>query len=303
MKSNENLVSIAFMMGYWGTTVDEFFKRIKRQETSFPVEIVAAYYGSDEESYKKLEANADKTIRIPKSEYNCGSTRDLACSIASGRYIVTMSVDSLPLNDHWLENIAKPMIESGADIVQGAIQCPEEGDSNYPDFFYWENNYGFYFTSEAKKFYKKYGNFGKWGYWGFAAPNLAFTKEIWKKTGFSGARYNGDNVFQKKVGKYKPKIVYKEDAIVLHAHSYKTILSLFNRSSNEGLGWRDIGEKYSFFDMIHDISRMDLHLKTLKLLLAGKLKYSSEIFFHFIRPISLYWGNNFAKNLYSDKRK
>jgi len=316
MRADKNLVSLTVQMAYWGSIVDEYFKRIKQQKTSFPIEIVAIYHGNDEESFKKLKKHADKVLRVSKNDYdfsilndlgsnitssNYISTRDMACDLASGKYIVTMSIDALPANDQWLENIARPLIDGKADIVQGEVKCPEDGDLNYPDFFYWEKDYKFYFTSEAKEFYKKYGQF-EGGNWGFSGLNIAFTKELWSKTGFIGSRYNDDNVFQKKVWEYKPKIVYQESAIVLHAHSYKTVKSVFNRCSNEGLGWKDLDVKYSFTDMVRDIARLDLHIETFKALFTSRLKYASEILFPFIRPIGLYWGNHFAKRLYSEKR-
>ncbi len=317
MNTNKDLVSVTFMMAYWGPIVDEFFRRIKQQKTSFPVEVVAVYLGSDDGSFKKLQTHADKTLRLSKDDYpqevlndlasnisssDYFSTRDIACEIASGNYLVTMSIDALPADEHWLENIARPLIKGKADIVQGEVQCPDDDSPHHPDFFYWERDYKLYFTSEAKDFYKKYGHF-EGGDWGFSGLNIAFTKELWEKTGFDGARYNDDNVFQKKAWAHQPKIVYEESAVVLHAHSYKTIRSLFNRSSNEGLGWKDLRVNYSLIDLLYDMTRIDLHLETLKVLLAGKLKYASEILFHFIRPMGLYWGNHFATSLYSEKRK
>ncbi len=297
------LVSIAFMLKYWGPTLDEFFKRLKSQKIDYPFEIVVAYYGKDDELYKKLLTLATKVTRIKPEEYNCGSTRDLACRESSGKYIVTLSVDSLPLNDSWLKNMVEPLINNEADVVQGKVQCPEKGDPNYRDFFYWERDFGFYFTSEGEKFYKKHGDFGTYGYFGLAAPNLSFKKSVWEKTGFSGVRYNGDTVFQKRISENHFKAIYKEDAVVLHAHSYKTIKSLFNRCSNEGIGWKDINETYGFLTMLKDICRVDMHIKAFRAFINKDMKFKSEFFFIFIRPIALYWGNHYAKSLYNDSRK
>lgn len=295
------LISIAFMLKYWGPTLDEFFKRLKSQKLKYRYEIVVAYYGKDDELYKKLKVIATKVKRIKPEEYNCGSTRDLACQASSGKYIVTLSVDSLPVNNEWLKNMVEPLIKKETDVVQGRVQCPKKGDPNYRDFFYWERDFGFYFTREGQEFYKKHGDFGEYGYFGFAAPNLSFTKKVWEKTRFSGVKYNGDNIFQKRVSGNKFRVIYKDDAVVLHAHSYKTIKSLFNRCSNEGLGWKDLGEKYGVAKMLKDICRLDMHMKAIRALIKGELKFKSELFFIFIRPVALYWGNNYAKSLYSDR--
>lgn len=296
------LVTIAFSIGFWGPTADEFFKRIKSQKIKYPYEIVAVYHGSDEKLYKKLKTLVSKIVRIKPEEYNGGATRDLACSLASGDYIANLGVDSIPLNSSWLKNMVEPLMDDSADVVQGMMQCPERDYSDYPDFFYWEREFGFYFTSEGQSFFKKYGFFGKYGYWGFAAPNLSFKKAVWKNTGFSGARYNEDKIFQKRVVDGNFKSVLKENAIVLHAHLYTTVKSLFNRCSNEGIGWKELGENYGFLTMLKDISRIDLHLKALKAYMFGDIQYKSELFFIFIRPIAVYWGNHYAKTIYNDRR-
>lgn len=296
------LVSITFMLKYWGPTVDEFYKKIRSQKIKHPYEIVAAYYGKGGEIYKKVETLSTKVKRIKPEDYNVGKTRDAACRASSGKYIVTVSVDSIPLNNYWLANMVEPLIKGEADVVQGNVQCPKKGNPSYPNFFYWEQDFGFYFTSEGKEFFKKYGNISDYGSYGLAAPNLAFTKKVWEKTGFSGVQYNGDNIFQKRISENHFKAAYKDNAVVLHAHSYKTVRSLFNRCSNEGLAWADLNYKYGFLTMLKDILRLDLHFKAIKALVNGELKYPSEAFFIFIRPLGLFWGSNFAKNLYSDAR-
>lgn len=302
LSGEKPLVSITFMLRYWGPTLDEFFKRIRSQKIQYPYEIVAAYYGDDEVLCKKIKSLSTQVVRIKPGDYNCGSTRDLACKKALGKYIVTVSVDSIPLNNEWLNNMVKPLIQKDADVVQGMVQCPEKGDPSYPNYFYWEKDFGFYFTSEGKDFFKKYGNISDYGTYGLAAPNLAFTKKVWEATGFSGVRYNGDNIFQKRISEHHFRAIFREDAVVLHAHSYKTIRSLFNRCSNEGLAWADIGEKYGVQYLMKDIFRFDLHLQAIKAIIKGNMKYWSEVFFIFVRPLGLFWGSNFAKKLYSDSR-
>lgn len=296
------LVSIVFPLRYWGSTVDKFFEVIKSQELEYPYEIVAVYCGNDDKVFEKAKSLATVVKRIAPEDYSCGTTRDLSCQISRGDYIVTVSVDAIPLNNKWLKNMVDPLINNEADVVQGKIQCPQKGDPSYPDFFYWENDYGFYFTSEGTEFYNKYGNFGEYGHFGLAAPNLAFKRSVWEKTRFGGVQYDEDNLFQKRVSEMKFKVVYKENAIVLHAHSYKTIRPLFNRCSNEGLGWSELGEKYRFTTMLKDIFRFDLQFKALLALINGELKFIPEIFFFFIRPVGLYWGNNYARSLYSETR-
>jgi rhamnosyltransferase len=297
------LVSITFMFKDSGPILNEFLARIQSQKFEYPYEIVAMYFGRDkDDSLQKVKAIASKIKTVKYDKFDYGSARDLLCSISEGDYIIALSVDALPINDLWLQNMIQPLIQDQADVVQGKLQCPEKGDPNYPNFFFWEKDYGFYFTSEGKKFMQKHGSFGKHGFFGLAAPNLAFKKIVWEKAKFSGVRYNDDNIFQKRVSEHKFRTIYKDDAVVLHAHSYKNIKTLFYRCSNEGLGWKDVGESYDMNTMLKDMSRFDLHFKAGKAYLQKNIAYPSELLFHFIRPIGLYWGNHHAKSLYSDDR-
>jgi len=68
------------------------------------------------------------------------------------------------------------------------------------------------------------------------------------------------------------------------------------------LAWADLSYKYNVLMILKDVCRLDLHLKAIKALFNGELKYPPEVFFVFIRPIGLFWGSNFAKKLYSDAR-
>lgn len=282
--------------------MDEFYRMIKNQNIDCLYEIVTVYSGEDDKIYKKIRSLSTVIKRISSKDYKCGDTRELTCSLSAGQYIVMVSVDAVPTSEFWLRNIVKPLIDNEADVVQGKLECPSRANLNYPNYFFWEKNYGFYFTSEGSEFYKKYGNFGEHGCFGLAAPNLAFKRDVWMNTGFGGVSYNEDNIFQKRVALKGYRVVYKNDASVFHAHTYKTIGSLFSRCSNEGYGWFEIGEEYNMLSMIGDIFNIDMYRKTAKGVLAGKIKYLSELLFVLIRPLGLFWGNHFAKSLYDESR-
>lgn len=288
----KNLISVTILVRDTGPILDEFLRRLARQRSKLPYELVVLYFGKETGTLKRLQHYSSKIIRISPKKINLGTHRDSICSISSGKYIVSVSVDALPANTQWLEGLVTPLISGKADIVQGKIQCPKKGDPNYPNFFYWERNYGFFYTSEGKRFFTQYGNIG------LSCVNLAFRKKVWENGGFKDVSYCEDKIFQKRAYNTGYISIFNKKATILHAHSYPTIKSLFNRVSNEGLGWKQVGEKYSIFLLLRDLLRFDLHTLVLKALLENKLKYSSEFLFFFIRPVALYWGNHFAKSVY-----
>ncbi len=288
----QDLISIAIMVRDSGNILDEFLKRLNTQKLSMPYELVALYYGEGDETYKKLRAFTKNIKRIHPKEFNIGKSRDLVCSLAHGNYIITPSIDAVPASNHWLRELVKPLKLGVADVVQGDIACPKKDDSNFPDFFYWERNFMFYFTSEGNCFIKNYGNIG------FSCINLAFRKKVWENGGFGGVSYCEDKMFQKRTITANFTCTYSKKALVIHAHTYKTVGSLVKRISNEGVGWKQVGVNYGARLLVKDLLRMDLHIHAIRALFRHDLKYNSEIFFIILRPVALFWGNHFAKRVY-----
>lgn len=121
---------------------------------------------------------------------------------------------------------------------------------------------------------------------------------MWEKTGFRGASYCEDKIFQKRAHKAGYITIFSESASVVHAHSYKNVKNLFQRIANEGLGWKELGENYGVSLLLKDLLRFDMHWTALKACASGKLKFSSEKWFFFIRPLAIFWGNKFLKEVY-----
>ena len=288
----QDLISVTIMVRDSGSILEEFLKRLKKQKVELPYELVVLYYGQGTDTLKRLKPFSPKIVQIPPKNFNLGISRDLVCKNAAGKYIVTVSVDALPTNSLWLHELISPMISGKADIVQGSQKCPEHGDPNYPNFFYWERNYNFFYSSEGKRFINQYGKIG------LSCVNMAFRKEVWERSGFSGVSYCEDKIFQKRAYEAGYISIFKNKALTLHAHPYPTVKALFQRISNEGLGWKEVGEKYGIDLLLKDMFRIDLFFLALTAIRRNKLKHMSEIFFFLIRPIALYWGNNFAKNVY-----
>ncbi len=288
----KSLISVTTMVRDSGPILDEFLERLSKQRTRLPHELVVLYYGEGKDTLRRLRRFSPKIIEISSEEFDLGISRDLVCKNTSGNYVVTVSIDALPTSNLWLQELVTPIISGKADIVQGNLICPKYGDIYYPNFFYWERNYTFFYTSEAKRFFKQYGNIG------LSCVNMAFRKEVWDKGGFNGVSFCEDKIFQKRAYSAGYTSTFNKKAATLHAHSYASIESLFNRISNEGFGWSQVGEIYGLRLMLKDLFRIDLHGSALKALFKGKLRFFSEILFFLIRPVALYWGNHYAKSVY-----
>jgi len=102
-----------------------------------------------------------------------------------------------------------------------------------------------------------------------------------------------DKKWQVEVTEAGFEIAMSPDALVHHTHVYP-MRSLLRRCASDGYGWRTLGERYTFSAMASDM----VHRRTLRELASGlrhrRVSSASELFFPWLRPAALYWGNRFA---------
>jgi len=86
------------------------------------------------------------------------------------------------------------------------------------------------------------------------------------------------------------------EAAVLHSHTYD-MRTLWRRAASEGFGWRLLGVRYERSQMLRDL----FHAQTLELWLeglkSGEMSSLAERLFPWVRPLALYWGNRWARDV------
>ena len=278
------LISIAILTMNGGTLFKKSIEMIFSQKISYPFEVVVVDSSSTDGTLEFVKRYPIRLFEIEEKEFSFGHTRDYAFGKAQGKYVVTLSQDVIPANDSWLENLINPIINDGADVVQGKIIIP--GDRK---IFFWERKGLFYFTSEGKEFIKHYSNIG------LSCCSLSMKKDVWLKTRFGDAIMCEDKVIQKKLIENNYKIIMAENSFAYHGHQYN-LNSLIKRCENEGLGWRCAGVTYRFSQMIKDLLPKMRDYKMFMIgLLDREIKTPAEALFLLIRPIYLFKGNRFNK--------
>lgn len=291
LDKNNSLVSIVILTKNGGKSIASCLSSIYSQRTSFPFEVIAVDSGSTDDTLGYIENYPVQLYSIKPDEFAFGPTRDYAFSLTKGQYIVTLSQDVIPANENWLVELVKPLIDDKADVVQGRIIVPENGD-----IFFWERKGLFYFTSEGQGFISRYGNLG------LSCCSVSFKREAWLNTRFGNVLMNEDKVIQKKLFENGYKIIRAYDSIAYHGHSYR-LKSLKNRCENEGLGWRCAGVTYHFSQMIKDlVQKKWVYGLLVRGVLNGEIKSLSEGLFLLIRPIYLLKGNRFTKSYKNENR-
>lgn len=81
------------------------------QKTRFIYEVIAIDSGSSDRTLEIVKGYPLRLIQIPNHEFGHGRTRNLGVQNANGRYIVFLTQDATPANQHWLENLVRPLAE------------------------------------------------------------------------------------------------------------------------------------------------------------------------------------------------
>ena len=73
--------------------------------------------------------------------------------------------------------------------------------------------------------------------------------------------------------------------------------SLLRRCRSEGYGWRTLGVDYSLTDMTGDMLKTETWRDLGRGIRAGRVRTPSELFFPWLRPLALYWGNHLGRDV------
>lgn len=278
-------VSIVILTKNGGSPLRESIKRIFSQKVPFVYEVIIIDSGSTDDTLDFLKSYPVRLFQIKPKDFSFGPTRDFGFSQARGEYIVTVSQDVVPADNNWLQNLVIPLLNDEADAVQGENIVPDDGKT-----FFWEKIDRFYFTNESTEFNKSNGGVF------LSCTHLAIKKRVWEEAHFGSCPMGEDKILQKKLHSKGYKIIFRREAVAYHGHHYD-LKSLIKRCENEGFGWKYVGVKYSFAQMLKDLKQpMWVYGKLIRGILKREIRNSAELLFLFVRPIFLYKGNLLAKN-------
>lgn len=278
------LVSIVYLTKNGGYLFRESLEAVFSQKVDFEFDVIAVDSGSTDGTLALFEKYPVKVYQIPAEEFNFGLMRDYGFSLAQGDIVIAISQDAVPVGSDWLQNMVSPFADEFIAVVQGSNVLPEDGEA-----FYWNKTGLFYFTRECKRWLEAHDNMG------LSFTSCALRRRVWEENRLGRVEMSEDKVFQKLIMAKGLKIFRQASAKTYHSHLYN-VASLARRCENEGLGWRNVGQIYSFHDMAGDICRRDVIRSLWKGVVSGEIKRLAELLFPLIRPIYVFKGNNFTKH-------
>lgn len=206
---------------------------ILRNQTVCPHEVIIIDSSSDDNTTAIATELDCKTAIIDRASFDHGGTRNYGARLATGNILLFLTQDVIPYNDHLIENLIAPLLDSQA-AASFARQIAKT-DANPPEQFARRFNY------PSIHSIKSADDLSAMGIKTFFFSNAcsATIKEAYYEVGCFPEKIimNEDMILAAKLILSGKNIAYCPDAMVWHSHNY-SINQYFKR-------YFDIGAAFS----------------------------------------------------------
>ncbi|KAF6512385.1 O antigen biosynthesis rhamnosyltransferase rfbN [Geobacillus stearothermophilus] len=214
-----------------GILIRNIFETIKPYSQRLDSEIIVIDSSSTDGSLGFLEKENVKVIRIPKSEFNHGGTRNKAAHLAKGDILVYLTQDAIPVDSHSIEKLIKPLLENTKIGMAYGRQLPR-ADADFFGAFARKFNYPEESQIKTLKDVNKLGIKTVFVSNSFAAYRKEYLMEV---GGFpTNTILSEDTYVAARMLKKGLAIAYVAEAQVYHSHNY-TIIEEFKRYFDIGV--------------------------------------------------------------------
>ncbi|RMG05296.1 MAG: glycosyltransferase family 2 protein [Nitrospirae bacterium] len=181
-------------------------------------EIIVVDSSSDDNTRDVASSFGIVPILIRREEFNHGSTRNMAASVAKGEILVFMTQDAIPANKEMIENLIKPLDDERVVCSYGR-HIPKE-DADLTERFSRGFNYPDYPLLKGRDDIKRLGIKTFF----FSNVCSAIKKKVFDEVnGFDAVDMNEDMLFAEKIIHLGYLIAYCPEAQVFHSHNYSHI--------------------------------------------------------------------------------
>ncbi|MEN8130551.1 MAG: glycosyltransferase family 2 protein [Pseudomonadota bacterium] len=208
-----------------GFLFKDVLKAVLTQKTPWPYEILVIDSGSTDGTVEYCEQFSDVQVhRIPPQEFGHGKTRNLGVSMTEGEFVVFITQDAMPADDHWLNEIVQANNQS--DNVAGAFgrQKAYPGSSPFITRDLDIHFEGFSQTSgpvcltdtqryERDQGYRQFLHF-------FSNSNSCLRRKVWEKFPFPDVNFAEDQMWANRIIKAGYAKAYAHKGAVYHSHDF-----------------------------------------------------------------------------------
>jgi rhamnosyltransferase len=202
--------------------LSEVLAQINAQQGNFQLcEVIAIDSGSRDRTVEILRRHQVRLWQIQPQEFGHGKTRNFAAAQTRGEFLVFLSQDATPADEHWLENLLAPLRED--PLVAGAFSRHQPRPNCHPMEWHRIVAYELHSQSEVQV-YSAVGNpdyeQNPARYRIFANNSSVIRRAVWEQIPFPEVEFGEDQAWAEQVLKAGYKTAYAAKSVVIHSHSY-----------------------------------------------------------------------------------
>lgn len=190
--------------------------RMLRIQTIRPDEVIVVDSESSDGTAAAAKESGARVLSVLRKDFDHGKTRDLALRESVGDTVVFLTHDAVPADEHFLDNLIRPLKESRVAVTTGR-QLPKM-DASPMERLVREFNY------PAESHIRSEKDVARMGIKAFFCSDVcaAYNREIYMELG--GFDYplktNEDMFYAAKAIRNGYRVAYAADALVYHSHNF-----------------------------------------------------------------------------------
>lgn len=266
--------------------LDQLLSAVRRQSCeSINFEVVIVDSGSTDNTLHIAEKYNCRIVHIKKSDFTFGRSLNVGCEVAKGDILVFVSGHCIPVDEHWLGELCKPLVDKTISYSYGRQRGKDT--TRFSEYRHFD------------KWFPAYSKLPQEGYFCNNA-NAALTRDAWKMFGFDESLPGLEDMWlAKQLVEDNQKIGYVATACVYHIHD-ETWRQVRIRYEREAYALQQIMPQvhFSYSDFIRFFTASILSDFGVSLEKKALLsEFSSIVLFRFNQYWGTYKGNRQVRKL------